>query len=77
MPLLIVAALGLAIAVVIFALYNNDPIVVSFVIWEFEGSVALILLLTFALGVLVGIAVCLPAILKKRSKTNSEEPDEF
>ena len=77
MPLFIVAALGLAIAVVIFALNNNDPIVVSFVIWEFEGSLALILLLTLALGVLVGIAVCLPAILKKRPRANSDETDEF
>ena len=76
MPLIILGALALAIGVVVFALNNNDPVVVSFMVWEFEGSLALILLLTLALGVLLGILVCLPTILRKRSQLPLEDPEE-
>ena len=49
----LIVALGLAILTVVFALQNTVPVVVSFLIWKFEGSLAMVLMLTFALGVLV------------------------
>jgi lipopolysaccharide assembly protein A len=64
-PFLIVA-LGLAILTVIFALQNAIPVTVTFFIWQFEGSLALVLMLTFALGVLVSLLVSIPAMLKKQ-----------
>jgi lipopolysaccharide assembly protein A len=61
----LIAALGLAILTVIFALQNTIPIVVTFLVWKFEGSLALVLMLTFALGVLVSSLVSIPAIVKE------------
>ena len=51
MQLLPIVALGLAILTVIFALQNPIPVGVTFLLWKFEGSLALGLISTFALGV--------------------------
>ncbi|MGH7848161.1 MAG: LapA family protein [Candidatus Binatia bacterium] len=70
-PFLIVA-LGLAILTVIFALQNAIPVAVTFLAWQFEGSLALVLMLTFALGVLVSLLVSIPAIVKRRSAISNQ-----
>ena len=49
----LIVALGLAILTVIFALQNAIPVGVTFLVWKFEGSLALVLMLTFTLGALV------------------------
>ena len=61
---LIIAALTIAIIAVVFALQNADIILVTFLIWKLEGSLALILLLTFATGVIVSLLILLPRIIK-------------
>lgn len=67
MQLLLIVALGLAILTVIFALQNPIPVGVTFLIWRFEGSLALVLISTFALGVIVSLLISIPAIVKRRS----------
>lgn len=69
----LIAALGLAILVVIFALQNSIPVGVAFLVWKFEGSLALVLMLTFALGALVSLLVSIPAILKRRSAISNQK----
>ncbi|MFB6272443.1 MAG: LapA family protein [Salinibacter sp.] len=61
-------SLILAIGAVIFALANPGTMEVDFVLFETSGSTALILLLTFGLGVIVGLLCTLPNLLRKRSK---------
>jgi putative membrane protein len=68
----LIVALGLAILTVVFALQNTVPVVVTFLIWKFEGSLAMVLMLTFALGVLVSSLVSIPAIVKRRSATSNQ-----
>jgi lipopolysaccharide assembly protein A len=68
----LIVALGLAILTVIFALQNTIPVGVTFLIWKFEGSLALVLMLTFALGVLVSFLVSIPAIVKRRSAISNQ-----
>ena len=72
MHLFLIVALGLAILTVIFALQNTTPVVVTFMFWEFEGSLALVLMLTFALGVLVSALVSIPAMVKRRSVVSNQ-----
>jgi putative membrane protein len=69
----LIAALGLAILTVIFALQNPIPVGVTFLVWTFEGSLALVLMLTFALGVLVSLLVSIPAIVKRRSAISNQK----
>jgi lipopolysaccharide assembly protein A len=73
MQSLLIAALGLAILTVIFALQNPIPVSVTFLVWKFEGSLALVLMLTFALGVLVSLLVSIPAIVKRRSAISNRQ----
>lgn len=63
-------ALLIAIAAVVFALQNSTPILVQFLGWRTEESMALVLLLTFTLGVLFGLFISLPAIIKGMRKAS-------
>ena len=69
----LIAALGLGILTVIFALQNAIPVGVTFLVWKFEGSLALVLMSTFALGVLVSLLVSIPAIVKRRSAISNQK----
>ena len=73
MQFLLIVALGLAILTVIFALQNPIPVGVTFLLWKFEGSLALVLISTFALGVLVSLLISIPAILKRSAISEEEE----
>jgi len=65
MQLWLIMAIVIAMLVVIFALQNAIPITVSFLTWKFESSLALILLITIALGALMSLLVSVPSKIKK------------
>ena len=46
------ASLLVALVAVVFALQNADQVTVRFLSWEFQGSVAMMMLTTFACGAL-------------------------
>jgi len=68
-------SLVLAILAVIFALQNPQPMDVNLLFFETEGSTALVLILTFGFGVLVGLISSLPARLRARRKLNQLQKD--
>ena len=51
---------------VIFALQNIAVITVTFLAWQLEGSLAVILLLAMLTGLLVGILISLPNIIRSK-----------
>ncbi len=65
MPLLIVAAIVIAFFAIAFALQNNRLVAINLLVWQYEGSLAIVLLSTLAIGVLIGLLVLLPALLKR------------
>lgn len=65
MRLFLILALVIAIAAIIFALQNAVPITVVLGVWQVEGSLALVLLLTLAVGFLIGLLVSMPTIFKR------------
>ena len=65
MQLQLIVAIIIAILAVVFALQNAIPIVVSFLTWRFESSLALVLLITLALGILMSLLVSVPSVIKK------------
>ncbi len=77
-------ALGLLIGVVaiIFALQNMQTITVTFFAWQFDGSLALILLLAVASGILMSLLFALPDVIRKSflisklKNTNDKLSDE-
>lgn len=65
MPILVVFALIIALIAILFALQNAYAVPVIFLIWRFYGSLALILLLTLAIGVIIGLLVTAPTIIRR------------
>ncbi|HBA90588.1 MAG TPA: hypothetical protein DCZ08_02045 [Anaerolineaceae bacterium] len=72
MSILLVLALFIAIVAVIFALQNTAAVTVSFFVWQFHESLALVLLLTVILGVLIGILTILPGSIRSKWRISSQ-----
>ena len=64
----LIFSLLLAILAVIFALQNPQPMDVNLLVFQTQGSTALVLILTLGLGVLVGILSMLPKQLRTRKE---------
>jgi putative membrane protein len=69
-------SLLLAILAVVFALQNPQPMDVNLLFFRTEGSTALVLILTFGFGVLVGLLSSVPARLRARRKLKSLQKKE-
>jgi uncharacterized integral membrane protein len=78
MIILFIIGLLLGAVSVIFALQNIDIVTVTFFSWHLTGSLALILLLTIAAGILVPLLLILPSSVmnyfryKKLEKENKK-----
>ena len=60
----LILALVIAIVAVIFALQNTATITIGFFIWKVTGSLSLVLLVTLAIGVLIGLLFLAPSAVK-------------
>ncbi len=60
----LILALAIAIIAVIFALQNTAVVTISFLVWKVTGSLSLVLLVTLAIGVLIGVLFLLPSAIK-------------
>ncbi|MEO1209642.1 MAG: lipopolysaccharide assembly protein LapA domain-containing protein [Cyanobacteria bacterium J06638_20] len=72
MPFLIILALVIALGTVLFALQNTTRIVISFFGTQFQEPLALVLLITLAIGILVGLLVLSPSIIRRSLKIASQ-----
>src|SRR3970040_97655 len=64
MQLLLILGIVFAIGAVTFALQNNIPVTVVFGFWRFDSSLAVVLLVALALGVLIAGLVSTPSLIK-------------
>ena len=60
----LILALAFAIVAVIFALQNPMTVTVSLFGYPFEGSLALVILVAVAVGILIGVLVMTPGRIK-------------
>lgn len=65
MVFLVIIGLGMAILAILFAFQNAAVVVISFGIWKFEQSLAVILIITLGLGIIISLLLSLPTILKR------------
>lgn len=68
MRLAFALALVIVVLTAIFALQNAQATRVAFFAWEYEGPQVLVLLVTFAAGILAGWLAALPSVWQ-RSRT--------
>jgi len=73
MQLQLIVAIVIAILAVVFALQNAVPIAVSFLTWKFESSLALVLLITLALGILMSLLVSVPSMIRTRKIISNQK----
>jgi uncharacterized integral membrane protein len=66
MQLLLVFGILFAILAVMFALQNNAAVAVGFAFWQFESSLAVVLLLAVGLGVIIAGLVSSPTVIRDR-----------
>lgn len=66
MQLLAIFAMCAGIVGVLFALQNNVQVTLSFFLWQFEGSLALVFLLAMLLGALIVGLLSTPATLRRQ-----------
>ena len=67
MQIFLFLALLIAFTLVIFAVQNSALVTVTFLAFHFEGTLALILVVVFASGVLTGILMAVPSFWRKSS----------
>lgn len=68
----LILALVIAIIAVVFALQNTATITISFIIWEVTGSLSLVLLVTLAIGVLIGLLFLSPSAIKSSLQASGQ-----
>jgi uncharacterized integral membrane protein len=66
MQIFLFLALIIAVLAVFFALQNSDPVTVKFAVWEFNSSLAFVLLLALLAGALISFLFSLPSNLRAR-----------
>jgi len=73
MPFLIILALVIALGTVLFALQNTTRVIINFFGAQFQEPLALFLLITLAIGVLVGLLVLSPSVIRRSLKISSQK----
>ncbi len=66
MRIALLFSLAMSVVAVLFAAQNAQTVQVHFLHWYFEGSLALILLMTFSVGVIAAFLFSLPGRIKCR-----------
>ena len=69
----LILALAFAVVAVIFALGNPDPVIVKFMNLQVEESLALVLLVTLAIGLLIGVLLMTPGAIKRSVALSMEK----
>lgn len=64
MQLVLILGLVFALLCVMFALQNDVPVTVTLLVWRFDGSLAVVLLVALALGAFVAALVSSPAMIR-------------
>lgn len=54
----------LGVAALLFALQNTAVVSLTFLGWQFESSLALLILIAFAVGIIVSLLVSIPSAVK-------------
>ena len=73
MQFFIVLALVIAIVIVLFAVQNSAIVTVSLLSFHYDGSLALILVVVFTLGLFVGILISVPSLVRKSSDVREQK----
>ncbi|MEM9768155.1 MAG: lipopolysaccharide assembly protein LapA domain-containing protein [Cyanobacteria bacterium P01_D01_bin.71] len=60
----------IAFLAILFALQNTNLVTIQLFVWQYQQSLALILLGTLAIGVIVGLLVSVPAVMRRNVRVS-------
>jgi putative membrane protein len=72
MQILLIFGLAIAFLAILFAIQNTEVVSISFLFWETEGSLALILFIALAAGALITYLVTAPGQVRRRMNISSQ-----
>jgi uncharacterized integral membrane protein len=75
MQIQLVFSLIIAFFAIIFAIQNTEVISIRFLIWETEGSLALILFISLVAGALISYLATAPAQIRQRRTISSQRKE--
>jgi len=58
------AALAVAALATAFALQNNSPVALSFIVWTFQSSLAVVIMVTVVAGAIASFLASLPGMVR-------------
>jgi uncharacterized integral membrane protein len=67
----VIIALVIIVFVAIFSVQNAAPVSISFLAWQFQASLAIVIFLCVLSGIVVGVALTFLVRLRKQRKTKS------
>lgn len=83
MQILLIFSFIIAFLAIIFAIQNATPVTIKFLIWELQGSLALVLFIALLAGALIAYLAAAPGQIRRRitisnlQKRLSELEDEI
>ena len=72
---ILIIVLLFAVMAVVFAVQNVEVVPISFLFWQTEGSLALVLLLALVTGVVIGLLVTLPTRIKFSRESSKKKKE--
>jgi uncharacterized integral membrane protein len=75
MQIFLIFSLIIAFLAVIFAVQNNTVVPVRFLIWETEGSLALILFIALFAGALISYLATTPTQIRQRMRISNQRKE--
>lgn len=65
MLLSLIVGFVLGAGAIVFAIQNNSVVALSFLGWQFQSSLALVVIIMLGAGVLIGIMICVPGLIRR------------
>ena len=72
MIIFLIIALLIAVIAIVFALQNTGSVAVSFLVWHFQGSLALVLILAFIAGIVTIFFALMPSLIRYRLRASRQ-----
>lgn len=73
MIFLVIAGLIIALGAILFALQNATVVAINFGVWQFEESLAIVLLITLGLGIIISLLMSIPTIIKRGLQSSRQK----
>ncbi len=68
-----ILAIIVGVVAVIFALSNVAVVSVEFLLWDFEASLAIVVLISFLLGIMATLIMVLPSVWRKSTEVRKHK----